>query len=433
MDGVLYNKDQTTLIYCPTSKSGSFNIPSTVTSIGIYAFYNCTSLSSINIPSSVTSIETYAFSCPALISVDSSNSNYMSIDGVLYNKNQTILIQYPVLRSGSFNIPSSVTSIGNGAFYNCTGLTAIAIPSSVTSIGSSAFYNCTGITAITIPSLVTTIGSNAFYNCTGLTSVTIPSSVSSIRSNAFAQCPAFITVDSSNSYYSSMDGVLYNKNQTTLIQCPTSKSGSFNIPSSVTSIGAYACYFCTSLTTVTIPSSVITIGTSSFSNCTSLTTVTIPSSVTTFASNAFSKCTSLNAIYSYLTAPMSLWNNQFPTSIYTSCTLFVPTGTKSLYQSAPGWQDFTNISELTGIKETYVNNISIYPGITQSDIEVNLDNKAIYNKLTIYNIHGQKTYETRITGNHIQLNVSSYPAGVYMIQASGNNNSVIETRKFIKK
>ena len=167
----------------------------------------------------------------------------------------------------TISMPLSVTSIGANAFKNCSGLTALAIPASVTNIGDCAFTFCRSLTgSLTIPSSVTYIGLNAFADCRSLTgSVTIPASVTSIGSSAFMQCSALIIVDIANPNYSSEDGVLFDKNKAKLIQCPISKTGSYTIPSSVTSIGAYAFYDCSGLTgSLTIPSSVTSIETSVF-------------------------------------------------------------------------------------------------------------------------------------------------------------------------
>ena len=157
----------------------------------------------------------------------------------------------------------SVTSIGNNAFYNCTGLTSVTIGNSVTSIGEWAFYNCTGLTSVTIGNSVTSIGGHAFYRCNGLTSVTIPNSVTSIGEHAFCYCSGLTSV---------------------------------TIPNSVTSIGSSAFYYCKGLTSVTIGNSVKSIGNYAFQGCTGLTSVTIPNSVTSIESNAFSGCTSLTSV-----------------------------------------------------------------------------------------------------------------------------------------
>ena len=145
---------------------------------------------------------------------------------------------------------------------------------------------------------VTSIGYQAFSFCTSLTSVTIPNSVTSIEGQAFGSCTSLtnISVDAANVVYSSLDGVLFNKAQTTLILFPGGRGGGYAIPSSVTSIGSYAFFYCPSLTSVTIPNSVTNIGFAAFSGCTSLTSVTIPNSVTSIGNSAFGSCTNLTSL-----------------------------------------------------------------------------------------------------------------------------------------
>ena len=235
----------------------------------------------------------------------------------------------------SITISNSVTSIGYKAFYDCTGLTSITIPSSVTSIGDLAFEDCTGLTSInvasdnnyyssnngvlfnkkktalirypegksqtsyTIPNSVTRIGYGAFRGCTGLTSITIPNSVTSIASWAFDGCTGLtsINVASGNNYYSDNNGVLFNKKKTELIRYPEGKSQtSYTIPDSVTSIGNWAFDGCTGITSITIPNSVTSIGAHAFDGCTGLTSITVPNSVTSIGYMAFYGCTGLTSI-----------------------------------------------------------------------------------------------------------------------------------------
>ena len=175
------------------------------------------------------------------------------------------------------NGKATITDYSNSSSYGG----AITIPSTlggypVTSIGSYAFLDCTSLTSVTIPDSVTSIGDDAFCYCDRLTSVTIPDSVTSIGDHAFSSCTSLtsIDVDQNSTKYCSVDGVLFNKDKTTLIQCPAGKTlTAYSIPDSVTSIGDYAFYYCTSLTSVTIPDSVTSIGDYAFLSCDQLTDV----------------------------------------------------------------------------------------------------------------------------------------------------------------
>ena len=258
----------------------SIVIPDSVTRIGIGAFVYCHSLTSVTIPDSVTSIGVGAFAAANSlinIAVDGNNSVYASKDGNLYNKDKTTLIQYATGKTATeFTIPDSVTSISSSAFHGCTSLTSIVIPDSVTSIGEAAFSGCTSLKSVTIGNGVTSIGGSAFYKCTSLKSVTIGNGVTSISSSAFADCTSLtsIIVDQNNTAYASIDGNLYNKDKTTLIQYAKGKTATeFTIPDGVTSIGDSAFAWCDSLTSVTIPDSVTSIGYSAYDSCYSLTDV----------------------------------------------------------------------------------------------------------------------------------------------------------------
>ncbi len=170
-----------------------------------------------------------------------------------------------------------ITKIGESAFSGCSSLTSITIPSSVASIGKDAFWNCGGLTSITISDGVTSIGYEAFFGCSSLTSITIPDSVTSIGKDAFGGCSSLTSIDvlENNKNYSSVSGVLFNKDKTEIIRYPNGKiNTSYEIPNSVTSIGQSAFWNCRGLTSITISDSVTSIGGFAFSWCINLTNIT---------------------------------------------------------------------------------------------------------------------------------------------------------------
>ena len=164
----------------------------------------------------------------------------------------------------SITIPSSVTSLGDYCFYDCSGLTSISIPTSVTSLGECCFYGCSGLISISIPTSVTSLGDYCFYSCSSLTSITIPSSVTILSDWCFCYCSGLTSI---------------------------------TIPSSVTSLGESCFNNCSGLTSITIPSSVSSLGGYCFCSCSGLTSVTIPSSVTSLGDKCFSGCSSLETVY----------------------------------------------------------------------------------------------------------------------------------------
>ena len=308
----------------------SLTISEGVTKIGDYAFYYCSDLTSVNIPSSVTNIGRGPFGGRSLtsISVESGNSVYDSRN----NCNAIIETATNTLIQGcnTTNIPKNVTSIADYAFAGSTNLTSLTIPEGVTSIGSSAFNSCYSLTSLTIPSSVTKIGDLAFYYCTGLTS---------------------ISVESGNSVYDSRNNcnAIIETATNTLIQ------GCNNtiIPEGVTSISNYAFYCFPDLTSVTIPEGVTSIGVGAFYNCLGLTSVTIPSTVTSIGNLAFYYCSSLTTVTSLIKEPFVISYDVFTdydaetwSSIFTPATLYVPEGTKSLYEATYPWNQFKNIVEL---------------------------------------------------------------------------------------
>ena len=354
-------------------------ISNTLTSIGAYAFYGCTSLASITIPSPVTSIGDHAFfGCTSLASfeVAGENTSYSSDSGVLFNKDKTTLIQYPAGKTdATYEIPASVKSIVNQAFYGCTSLasfeveggntsyssadgvllnsegttlvcypagksgTSYVIHNSVTEIDDFAFYGCTRLTTVTISDSLISIGGWAFYGCTSLASIINPGSVSLIGDYAFYYCTSLASIPLFDSLTEIGTYAFYG----------CTSLASIDISASVTSIGDNAFYGCTSLasfevagdntsylsesnvlfnkdittlvcypagksgTSYVIPNSVKSIGMSAFS-CTSLASITIPASVTSIATIAFSDCTSLASI----TIPASV--TSIGVSAFSYCT-----------------------------------------------------------------------------------------------------------------
>ena len=315
--GVKYSKDGRKLLKAPGKLSGAYSvkegtrimcdsafygcyslseivIPSSVTSIGQHAFYGCRSLLEIVIPSSVTSIGDWAFSfCSSLkyISIPKSviglngnpfaewngkleclTPNYIYEDDILFNKDKSRIISFRNQNVKSYVIPSSVTSIGDSAFYRCISLSEIVIPSSVTSIGNWAF-SC----------------------CDSLKYISIPKSVICLNGNPFAKWDGKLKCLSPNFVYE--DGILFNKDKSRIISFRNQNIKSYVIPSSVTSIGDSAFYRCISLSEIVIPSSVASIGDWAFSWCISLSEIVIPSSVTSIGDSAFLCCASLSEIF----------------------------------------------------------------------------------------------------------------------------------------
>ena len=326
-DGILFDKYKLTIIKYPQNKKDTteYNIPKTVNKIGENAFSGCTSLTNIVIPNSVTSIESNAFDgCTSLTSivipdsVTSIESNAFdgctSLTSIVIPDSVTSIGSYAFYGCTSLTnivIPDSVTSIGSSAFSGCTSLTNMTIPDSVTSIGSYAFYGCTSLTNMTIPDSVTSIGSYAFYGCTSLTSVTIPDSVTSIGNSAFYGCTSLINitigrdvtstlddifdsynklerinVSEENTKYSSIQGILFNKEKSTIIKYPSNKNdiSNYEIPSTVEIIEKYAFQNCTSLTSVTIPDSVTNISGSAFIGCNKLERINVSENNDTYSS-----------------------------------------------------------------------------------------------------------------------------------------------------
>jgi hypothetical protein len=382
LDGVLFNKNKTTLLQLPAKRTGVYQVPSTVITIKDLAFFGCTGLTSVTIPGSVDSIGNTAFvDCSGLtaIIVATSNNHYSSDEGVLFSKDGSTLILCPEAKSGFYSIPSTVSTIGRAAFFECRELTSISIPSSVTSINSFAFNSCSKLASINIPSSVTQIRDNTFEECSALSSIVIPNSITSIDMNAFSGSGlTSVTIPPSVTYigfgaFSSTpirsviipssvhiieSSTFFNCYNLQSVSIPYSvtfignnafhacyKLTSITIPASVTSIGISAFEYCRSLKSLIIPPSVTTVKANAFFMCDSITSLIIPSSVENLGSSAFFNCSGLQQIKAMNTIPIDLIssNNVFSGIDLDNCTLLVPEGSENLYQSADKWEDFVNI------------------------------------------------------------------------------------------
>ncbi len=348
VEGILYNKDVTMLICCPGGKTGPVVIPESVAYIDAWGFCDCAAVTSIAVPPRVTTIYPFAFlRCDSLTSITVAEDNpvYSSLDGLLYNDAKTRLLQCPCGKTGEVTLPASVTQIESLAFQDCAGLTSILVEA-----GSGSFSSLDGILynvdrtqliqcpegktgEIVLPDSLSRLNESAFYQCHAITTVKIPKTITDINLYAFPYCPSLtsILVDQDNPEYTSVDGVLYNKDVTELLQAPEGKPGTVTIPSTVTEVGYYAFSGCSCLTAiqveegnaayssrdgflcgadgtelllaaegregkVSIPNGVVSIGETSFCDRPRITSVSIPGSVKTIDEYAFADCEALTAV-----------------------------------------------------------------------------------------------------------------------------------------
>lgn len=259
-------------------------LPEGMMRIGNSAFERCSSLTNVVLPSSVVFIGTNAFyGCKSLQSfdVDPKNPIYSSIDGVLFNKRGTVILQYPPAKSGTiYSIPEKVSTIAASSFAFSKALTEVTMTNGVTYIGTDAFQHCWNLTNMIVPEGVTTICSGAFEDCAHLTNIQIPRSVNQMENTPFNWCRrlASISVDSNNPSYTVIDQVLFNKQCTRLIQyLPSRTDPQYTIPSSVTSLGPNAFSLCMHLKSLTIPDGVTNIEAGAFSNSSTIMNLSIPS------------------------------------------------------------------------------------------------------------------------------------------------------------
>jgi hypothetical protein len=428
--------------YADRAAIKTLNIESGVASIGDYAFYGCSSLTSVS-------------------------------------------------------IPSTVTSIGSGAFSNCSGLTAVTIPSGVTSIEQSAFAGCSSLTSVSIPSTVTRIGDYAFAGCSGLTSIAcLAATPPAAGDNAFAglpanatlivpcagvymlavgwcdianivstasDCPApeclsftsgalavqlcpatgTLTVTGSGAmadynttpwypYRSRITSVVIEEGVTSIgdyafYEC--SELTAVSIPDGVTSIGIGAFYGCSGLTAVSIPSGVTSIGDYAFYSCRGLTAVTIPSGVTSIGDSAFEGCSGLTSVTNLCPVPQTINVSMFYGVDKETCTLYVPVGSVAAYQAAAGWKDFLVQAvgggepepepEPSAVGSNSIRPLQLYPNPTTGLVYV--DNPAGA-EVEVYTLGGV------LVGIYkgAAINIAHLPAGAYIIKVGSKSAKVVK-------
>ena len=272
VDGVLYNKDGTTLLLYPRGKAGTeFTVPEGVREIGEYAFACNSTLKKINLPKDLAQIDPYAFAwCVAIDSIKLPENMTVLAEGVLKGCAALTDIEFfdgiTEIPMSFFSdcvslkhpeIPASVRSIGYAAFSGCTGLTTIRLPDGMTEISDSVFSGCTGLTEVDIPDGIDAIGNNAFSGCTGLTEIALPDSLRSVGGYAFAGCTGLAEID---------------------------------LPDSVEAIGARAFSDCAALKSIQLPTGLRTLENGVFERCTALKSVSVSAGLTGISASAFAGC-----------------------------------------------------------------------------------------------------------------------------------------------
>ena len=349
----------------------TLEIPSGITSIGDGVFLSSNNLTNLTLSSKITSAGKYAFNnCSNLKDIRyyiyDDLATYIQKGHPAFYVNCSIKYYWNNQEITTLEIPTSVTSIGNHAFYGCNGLTSVEFPSNLSSIGDWAFSNCSGLTSVDLPSSITKMGECVFYWCKNLSSVKLPSEITAISNSAFGGCISLKNIELPAGITSIGDNAFTG----------CSNLQNINLPSGINTIGSGAFWDCSNLTNVILPSALTSIGNIAFVNCSNLANVTLSSNITSIGYSAFSDCKSLKnlTISKDVTSIKDIrFNNDYEDleleSVYvawqnpieagsffnrikiSNCTLYVPKGTKEAYANTDVWKDFGNIIEYdaTGI------------------------------------------------------------------------------------
>jgi hypothetical protein len=289
-------------------------------------------------------------------------------------------------------IEDNITSIGNLAFHHCVELKSVSMANSVTSIGEYSFYNCYLLASVTLSEKLTSIRQAAFQKCSNLTVIEIPALVSVVSVLSFFECSKLTTINvhADNTFLSSKDGVLYNKDKTTVYIYPEGKDDkSFEIPGTVETI-AWSAFCASKFETVTIPNSVKEIGSGAFNSNTNLTSITLPKSVTMILNNAFEGCTGLTDVTVGWATPLEVPGDIFDKVNTSAVTLHVPKGTTALYKAADAWESFKIVDDApTGNVKMEVPTLKAFASNGVLNITGLQPGKPLY----VYTISGQLIYQ----------------------------------------
>ena len=403
-DVVVYSEDYKKLVDATALKDKYYEIDERVEEICKEAFKGCDKLEEIVMPKKLKKIDSEAFQgCSSLTKLTLPDS-VMSIGKGAFCGCSGLT---------ELTLPNSVKSIGDGAFADCSGLTELTLSNSLVSIGGNAFRWCSELTELTLPNSVTSIGYAAFYGCSGLTELTLPNSVTSIGDSAFYVCRGLekITVESGNSCYDSRDNcnsIIDKKTNTLIVGCKNSI-----IPNSVTSIGSGAFAYCSGLTELTLPNSVTSIGYAAFRGCSGLTELTLPNSITSIGDYAFADCSGLSKITSLAEIPPVCDSEVFDGVNKTNCELIVPIMSVTAYKQAEVWNEFSNISGLSGVEDTVADGNTIRA--IGNQIEISGD----FTSVEVYGINGALIYKGKD-------NVVTVPsAGIYLVHVADKTRKIV--------
>lgn len=476
---------------------GKLVLPTECIELEMDAIYNCKNINTLSIGRNLQVFDGSAINnCPRITEfiVDSANETYKAKDGILLSKDETILVKYPCgLTNSSYCIPFGVktieesafedaqfseivfpdglTSIGASAFQNCKKLLNIEMPNSIYQIGNFVFWGCLSLNNVTLSDNVVRIPSYSFRECSSLREFTIGKSVSEISDDAFPGCVLLqkFNVDAENKWYCSQDGVLYSKDMSNLIVCPTAYySANFFVPDGVSKISDNAFYHCLNIEKITLPESLSEIGNTAFAGCKNLESIIMPTHLDAIGYMAFSGCAKLGSLVipegvsviqmsladgcsklSFLSLPKSIKEienyafsgckslknircniddanklyvepsildgsyNSF-SKVPDDCTWHVLEGYASSYTSQPWWISTWNIIDdlkdsVNGIASvTNAMDIKVVPGEHSVDI-VTSTNKIV----NIYNLHGHLVNSVKAKAGH--TTTIPLQSGVYVI------------------